>query len=138
MGDIRNFKDLIAWQKSFELCKRVYAMTQSFPRDELFGLSLQLKRAAVSVAANIAEGWGRGYLNDYVRFLRTARGSACELETEVLVARDLGYATAKVCSDVLGMIEESVRVLQGLISSLERLQDKKANSGADSITQPEA
>lgn len=86
-----SFKDLIVWKRSFELVKMIYTFTKLFPKEEIYGLSQQLRRAAVSIPSNIAEGYGRQYLKEYKQFLAIAYGSLCELETQYLLAVELGY-----------------------------------------------
>jgi four helix bundle protein len=117
---IRSYRDLIAWQKAMALAKRVYGATNLFPKGEQYGLSQQLRRAAVSVPSNIAEGWGRGKRRDYASFLRTARASLYEAETHILLSRDLGYLTDKQSESLLRDSAECSRVLHGLIASLNR------------------
>jgi len=87
----RSFKDLIVWQKSYSLVKEIYKLTSSFPKDEIYGLSQQMRRCAVSIPSNIAEGYGRQYSKEYKQFLSMAYGSLCELETQYLLAVDLDY-----------------------------------------------
>jgi len=88
---LRDFKELEVWQKVRRLAVATYKATESFPRVEQFGLTGQSRRAAISVAANIAEGWGRGSTREYVQFLLVARGSLVELETLLIIAEDLAY-----------------------------------------------
>jgi four helix bundle protein len=116
--EIRDYKDLIAWQKSRAFCKVVYDATRSFPKDELYGLTQQIRRCSVSVPSNIAEGYGRGSQGDYIRFLLMARGSQYELETQILIAQDLGYLPGEVDVRLLADLKECMRILQGLINSL--------------------
>ena len=75
MGDIKSFRDLVAWKKGMSLVLEVYKQTQTFPQHEIYGLTSQMRRASVSIPSNVAEGWGRGQTGDYLRFLRTSRGS---------------------------------------------------------------
>ena len=84
---MKSHKDLIVWQKSMLLVKRLYEITSSYPKDEIFGITSQMRRAAVSIPSNIAEGYGRLYEKDTVRFLSTALGSASELETQMLISK---------------------------------------------------
>ena len=86
-----SFKDLIVWQKSYELVLEIYKMTGSFPKSEIYGLSQQMRRAAVSIPSNIAEGYGRKHKTEYNQFLSIAYGSLLELETQFLLAMDLNY-----------------------------------------------
>jgi len=90
---IRSYKDLVVWQKGMELVSRIYLITKRFPAAEQFGLTSQIQRAAVSIPANIAEGYGRNTKNEYANFLRIARGSLTELETLLLIARQQSYCS---------------------------------------------
>ena len=87
----KSFKDLIVWQKSYKLVLEIYKITKSFPKDEVYGLSQQMRRAAVSIPSNISEGYGRQYHKEYRQFLSMAYGSLCELETQYLLSVDLLY-----------------------------------------------
>ena len=116
---LKNYKDLIVWKKAYYLCLEVYRVTKGFPADERYGLTSQLRRAAVSVPSNIAEGYGRRTTPDYIRALYIAYGSVCEVETQILLARDLHYVKAaemKLLEDHIGEVE---RMLTALINSLE-------------------
>ena len=88
---MKNYKELDVWKKSVGLALTIYNVTNSFPTSEKFGLTSQMRRAATSVAANIAEGWGRGTTKEYVQFLLIARGSLMELETHAVISRGLDY-----------------------------------------------
>jgi len=112
----RCYTQLVAWRKAYALVLSVYRATADFPADERFGLTSQVRRAAVSIPCNIGEGWGRGSTNDYLRFCYMARGSANELQTQMWIARDLGYLPADHA--VHQDIEEVQRLLYGLIRSL--------------------
>ncbi|MFT3726450.1 MAG: four helix bundle protein [Terricaulis sp.] len=92
MTGIRSYRDLVAWQRAMDLAASVYALTKHWPREELYGMTSQTRRAAVSVAANIAEGYGRDNLGSYLQFLRIAQGSLKELETHLLIAKRVGVA----------------------------------------------
>jgi four helix bundle protein len=103
----QSFKDLVAWQKSIDLTAAIYELTSKFPDMERFGLTNQMRRAAVSVPSNIAEGYGRSTKGEYHLFLGHARGSCSELETQLVIARRLGFgesrrldATEQLCDDV--------------------------------------
>jgi len=87
----RSFKDLIVWQKSYKLVVEVYKITKTFPKEETYGLSQQMRRAVVAIPSNIAEGYGRQHSKEYKQFLSIAYGSLCELETQYLLAIDLDY-----------------------------------------------
>jgi four helix bundle protein len=114
----KNFKQLIAWQKAMKFVAEVYRATKSFPRVELFGLTSQLRRAAVSIPSNIAEGQGRATAADFRRFLSMALGSCAELETQFLIAADLGYLDESTKSHLIAGISEVARLLNGLYKSL--------------------
>lgn len=114
-----SFKDLIVWQRAIQLTITIYKLTSSFPSSERFGLMDQLRRAAVSVASNIAEGHGRLTRGEYLQFLGHARGSNCEVETQLVIVRSLGFgapdylaSTERLCTDVsrlLGALIKSLR-----------------------------
>ena len=114
----KTFKDLIVWQKAHALVLSIYKMTVNLPREELYGLTSQIRRAAVSIPANIAEGSGRKTTKDYVHFLYISKGSLLELETLLEVALVLGYI--KDTSIILDELKSVRNLLVGLISSLER------------------
>jgi len=117
---IRSFQDLEAWQHSRRLVRAIYEATRRFPKEELYGLTNQIRRAAISVPSNIAEGYGRGSLTDYIRYLQTARGSLNELQTQLLLSQDLGYLQASAAERLLAEAQVCSRILQGLIASLKR------------------
>ena len=117
---LRNYKDLQVWQKAYQLCLEVYKATGEFPKHELYRITAQIRRAAVSIASNIAEGYGRKTTKEYIQFLYVAYGSICELETQVLLSGDLSYLSsneAKRLQDIIGEVE---RMLKALINSLEK------------------
>ena len=115
MGD---YKQLGVWQKAHQLTLDIYHATADLPRDEQYGLSSQLKRAAASIPANIAEGSGRGGDAELARFLRIAMGSAYEVEYHLLVAHELSFLTTDQYQQLDGQIAEVIRMLAGLIKSL--------------------
>lgn len=121
---VKSYRDLIAWQRARELVKETYLLTAEFPVGERFGLVSQMDRAAVSIPSNIAEGYRRATTQDYLHFLRIARGSAYELETQLVLAEDLGLCTQAASSKVVVTLQEVIRVLQGLIAALERRVEK--------------
>ena len=108
---MKSHKDLIVWQKSMLLVKRLYEVTSSYPKDEIFGITSQMRRAAVSIPSNIAEGYGRLYEKDTVRFLSTALGSASELETQMLISKQLMLASDQELDDLLMLNNEIIRCL---------------------------
>ena len=87
-----SFKDLIVWQKSYGLVLEIYKMTKNFPKEEVYGLSQQIRRSVISIPSNIAEGYGRQFNKEYKQFLSISYGSLCELETQYMLATDLGYS----------------------------------------------
>jgi len=118
MAKVRTFRDLIAWQKGMVLAREVYRHTRQMPGDERFGLTMQIRRAAVSIPSNIAEGHARQSRLDYLKFLRIARGSLAELmtQTELVWSMEM-LQRAPILESLL---QEQDRILQGLIVSLER------------------
>ncbi len=121
---VKSYRDLIAWQRARELVKETYLLTAEFPVGERFGLVSQMDRAAVSMPSNIAEGYGRATTQDYLHFLRIARGSAYELETQLVLAEDLGLCAQTASSKTVATLQEVIRLLQGLIAALERRVEK--------------
>ena len=117
MTRIRTYRDLIAWQLGMKLARTTYQATQQMPKLEQFGLVSQMRRAAVSIPSNIAEGYARQSTADYLKYLRIARGSLAELSTQFELAVELKMLTQ--IPEVLLLLAEEDRVLQGLIRSLE-------------------
>ena len=115
-----SYKDLVVWQKSMALVTEVYRATLGFPREEIFGLMSQTRRAAVSVPSNIAEGHARTSKKEFQYFLSNARGSLAELETQLTIAHQLAYINDKTINLVLDKLWEVGRLLNGLLSSLKR------------------
>jgi four helix bundle protein len=105
--------------KSYQLCLEVYRITKGFPKMKIYGLISQMRRAALSIPSNIAEGYGRKSLSEYLRFLYIAYGSVCELETQIMLSGDLGYLNGDQLSKLQKEIGEVERMLQALIKSLE-------------------
>ncbi len=114
-----SYRDLVVWQKSMALAKSIYYETRSFPREELYGLSSQMRRAAVSVPCNIAQGQGRTSKREFKQFLAISRGSVLELETEVQIAADLGLLNTEFARQLIVKTEELLRMLNGLMKSLQ-------------------
>ncbi len=119
MSNIRTFRDLLVWQKSKALVKNIYALSKSFPKEDTYGLTSQIRRCAVSVPSNIAEGYGRRSDSDFLRFLRIACGSLYELETQVEIALDLGYVDGEAYEGALADANEVEKMLNSFISKLE-------------------
>jgi four helix bundle protein len=109
---------LIVWQKAVDLVLKVYEATDCFPQKEVFGLTNQLRRAAVSIPSNIAEGQGRNSNRDFLRYLSMARGSLQELETQLLIASRLGFLTDSYKDELVEIIADTGRLLNGLSRSL--------------------
>lgn len=114
-----SYRDLVVWKQAMALVMVIYRLTQRFPREELFGLTSQMRRAAVSIPSNIAEGKGRHGSRDICQFLYTARGSLHELETQLEIANDLGYVDQKNidAAKARELLGEVARMLNGLIRS---------------------
>lgn len=108
---MKTFKDLLVWQKSYKLAVDIYKVTKTFPKEEMYGIVSQLRRSAVSIASNLAEGSKRGTKKDFAQFLRIAQGSGAELETQLLICSDIGYVT-KVEFDKLN--EELLTIMKML------------------------
>ena len=119
-GGIRSYEDLRVWQAGIALAERAYLVTKTFPDSERFGLTTQLRRAAVSVPSNIAEGYGRGTRLDYLRFLRIARGSLFEIQTQILIAHRVGLISSVVLEETRLETDALRRQLIALIASVER------------------
>lgn len=117
---VRNFRELVAWQQSVELALEVYRVTKRFPREEVYGLTSQLRRAAVSISSNIAEGQSRRSTRDFLHFLGIARGSLAEVETQLHIAAKLSYIESSAEKSLNEQVLELHRVLSGPIASLER------------------
>jgi len=112
----QHYRDLLVWQKAIELVTDIYRVTRGFPKDELYGLTSQIRRAAVSIPSNIAEGQGRLTRGEFRQFLGQARGSYAELETQLIIARNLGYLSQP--GNLIEQLAEVGRLLNGLLSSL--------------------
>jgi four helix bundle protein len=110
----QNYKDLIVWQKSIALAKTIYKFTQTFPREERFGLVSQMRRAAVSIPSNIAEGQARRTTGEFVQFISHAEGSTGELETQLILAVELSFCSKKSALPGYEMIDEIRRMLNAL------------------------
>ena len=118
MGE--SFKDLLVWQRAVQLTMAFYRLTSSFPDSERFGLTNQLRRASVSVASNIAEGYGRSTKGEYLLFLGHARGSKCEVETQLVIAGALGFGSEKERQMAEGLAGEVGRMLVAMMRKLRK------------------
>jgi four helix bundle protein len=115
------YRDLKVWQTAMEMVQEVYRLTQAFPREETYGLTIQLRRAAVSIASNIAEGKGRSSDKELLHFLSNAKGSLFEVETQIMIADGLGYLTRPQCEDFLSRSAEVGRLLNGLMKAFRNM-----------------
>ncbi len=114
----QSFRELVVWQRARELAALLYTLTQQFPREEIYGLTGQLRRAGVSIASNIAEGSRRGTRSDYRSFLTMARGSALEVQTQLMIARDLGFGDAAQVARAENLAEEISKMLWAITQKL--------------------
>ena len=127
-----SYRDLVVWQKAMTLVTEVYAVSKAFPKDELYGLTSQIRRAAVSIPSNIAEGKGRFGKKDYVQFLMQARGSLHEVETQMEIARNLSYISDDDLARLLVLTGEIGRMLNGLIRSIGDKPPESREPGPES------
>jgi len=116
---IKSYKNLIVWQKSFELSLLIYKITKSFPRDELYALTSQIRRAVISIPSNIAEGYCRQRRLEYIQFLQIAFASGAEVETQLLIAKELKYVTTDDYEKANFLLEEVLKMLNSLISKIK-------------------
>ena len=122
------YKDLIVWQRAIDLVEIIYRLTLRFSPDERYGLISQLRRAAVSIASNIAEGQGRMSAGEFRQFVGHARGSTLEVETQLIISTRLGLATAEQCATALDLCDRIKRMLHGLAISLDEKEPAVAGS----------
>lgn len=115
---MKTHKDLTVWQKAMELVMEVYKATKMFPREEIFGLTSQMRRAVVSIPSNIAEGYGRLHQRETENFLSIALGSACELEIQLILSKDLGYISLDEVEQLTIEVQNIIKMLAALIKSL--------------------
>ena len=111
---VRSHKELTAYQRGYRLVLQIYKLTAGFPAAEQFGLTSQMRRCAVSIPSNIAEGWARGS-REYAQFLRVAAGSAAELDTQLALSRDLGFCPEDAYTEAAGLVEEVMKLLRTYI-----------------------
>ncbi|MGP1385899.1 MAG: four helix bundle protein [Thainema sp.] len=122
VGKIQSYRDLEVWQQGMALAEVCYRITRTFPREEIYGMVSQIRRAAVSVPANIAEGYGREYRNEYIRFLRIAQGFLKELETHLILAVRVEIITTKTVQPILAQCESTGKLLRALLRALQKNQ----------------
>lgn len=116
--NVFSYKDLLVWQKSIDLVIMIYQCTRGFPKEEIYGLTSQLRRAASSIPANIAEGSSRGYRKEYINFLYIAFASGAELETHLLISKKLKYLSGQDFDQTAKLLTEIMKMLNGLIRKL--------------------
>ena len=114
-----NFKELLVWQKSINFVTEIYELTNDFPKDEMYGLTSQIRRASISIPSNIAEGNSRRSVADYLQFLKIARGSCAEVETQLIIAQNLKFLNEEHYLKLNQDIIEISKMLNGLINSLK-------------------
>ncbi len=123
MSYIKSYKELIVWQKSFELVKEVFILTGKFPQSELYGMVSQMRRAAISIPSNIAEGYGRRSTKSYAQSYAIAYGSALELETQTLLSKELKLALPESFNKVDNLLLEVCKMLNSMIIKIRRLDN---------------
>ncbi len=123
MSEIKSYRDLRVWREAMNLTEGCYRFSSGLPRDELFGLTSQIRRAAVSVPANIAEGYGRESKGSYVNFLRTAQGSLKELETHLILTQRLKFGNIELAENLLSQCDAVGRMLHGLIRNVQSVPE---------------
>jgi len=114
----KSYKDLLVWQRAIQMTLAIYKLSATFPREEVYGLTSQVRRAAVSVASNIAEGYGRGTRGEYKQFLGMARGSICEVQTQLFIVQELGYGSATLQANALNLSEQVSKMLYSILNKL--------------------
>jgi four helix bundle protein len=115
---VKDYKDLKVWQKGIEIVDKVYALTSKFPREELYGLTMQMRKASVSIPSNISEGFVRGHSKEYRHFLEISLGSCAELDTQSIIAHKRNYITDKEPAELAEDINHEIRMLINLINKL--------------------
>lgn len=118
MGTIKSFRELDIWKKGIELVKKIYGITAKFPASELYGLTSQMRRSAVSIPSNVAEGFRRRHSKEFKQFLSIALGSLAELETQLVIAEELHYLESKNGNRILELIDHISRMIANLVKKL--------------------
>lgn len=124
MNKISSYKGLIVWQKSINLVTMIYEVTRCLPDEERFGLTSQIRRSAISIPSNIAEGYGRGSTKSYLQFLSIARGSLFELETQIHIAKGLQFLSEENSSSITKLISEIGRMINSLMIKIKNSSEK--------------
>ena len=125
---IKSFTDLNAWKKSHTLTISIYKLTKKFPKEELFGLTSQVRRAAISVTSNIAEGFGRQTYKEKIQFYYISQGSLTEIQNQLILARDVGYLSNKIFNEIAKQTVVSHKLLSGLIKKTKEIQKSQINN----------
>jgi four helix bundle protein len=120
MNNTLDHKDLIAWQKSIKFVEDIYKATRLFPKDELFGITSQMRRCAISIPSNIAEGHSRNTTGEFKQFLGIAKGATAELETQIIIAYNLGYVDKQLFDNLIISLVDIRKLISGLIRSLAK------------------
>ncbi|WP_346770166.1 four helix bundle protein [Bacteroides ndongoniae] len=127
MAEIKTHKDLLVWKKSIDLVEQIYTFTKQFPKEELYGITNQMRRCAVSIPANIAEGSGRKNKAEFIQFLHIALGSASELETHLIISQRLGFLSSNSYDEIMNALNEIIKMICGLINSLNSLNPTRSS-----------
>lgn len=121
MSTIKSYKDLLIWQKSFEIVISTYRLVKSFPQEELYALTSQIKRAAISIPSNIAEGYGRNTDKSFSHFIDISRGSLYELETQLLIAKELDFIQdINMFNQIISLINEESKMINAFYNTLSK------------------
>ena len=116
---LNSYKELTVWRKSIDLILEIYRLTDNFPRSELYGLTSQMRRAAVSIPSNIAEGYSRRHRQEYIQFIKVAFGSGAELETQIIIAKRLGFTSGFKVEGAENLLSEVMKMLNKLVTTLD-------------------
>ena len=120
---VQSYKDLIVWQRAMDVVIEVYKLVKLLPKEETYALSDQMRRSAVSIPSNIAEGQGRNSTKEYLQFLSIAKGSICELETQLIICNNTNYLTAEQTAAVEEMLQETGKMLNALMKKLRQVKN---------------
>ena len=120
MSEVKSYKDLLIWQKGIDIVINLYQLVEDFPKEEVYALSSQLKRASVSIPSNIAEGYGRNSTQSYIHFVSISRGSLFELETQLIIAKKLNFVkNESLLSELMNQITEESKMINSFLNKLE-------------------
>jgi four helix bundle protein len=121
MNSIKSYKDLLIWQKGIELTDDIYSLVKTFPNDEIYSLTSQIKRSTISIPSNIAEGFGRNSTKSYLNFLKISRGSLFELETQLIIAKNQNFIqNIELFDKIMKMITEEGKMINSYINKLDK------------------